>query len=133
VYVYLEGFPAWQKRGYPTEMIKDFLPPVEIPTVPPAEFKALLEGADKVFLVDIRDSEDLRATGTIKGSTNLPLEDLMAKHETIPKERKVLLMDLHGAQVQIAGRYLVKQGYAKVVGLAGGAKAWADAGYPVAK
>ena len=114
-------------------MIKDFLPSVELPTVPPAEFKALLEGSEKVYLMDIRDSEDLKATGTIKGATNIPLESLMARYQEIPKERKILLLDLAGAQTPIAGRYLVKQGYPKIVGLAGGAKAWAEAGFPVVK
>ncbi len=114
-------------------MLKDFLPAVEIPMVGPAEFKALLEGGEKVVLVDIRDSEDLRALGMVKGASNIPLEHLMAWNERIPKGSKVLLMDLHGAQVPIAGRYLVKQGYPKVVGLTGGAKAWVDAGFPTAK
>ena len=43
-------------------------------------------------------------------------------------------MDMHGAQIPIAGRYLVKQGYLKdLLGLAGGMKAWVDAGLPVVK
>ena len=133
MYVYLEGFPEWKKRGYPVESIADFLPVLEIPAVEPAELKALIAGPEKVVLVDLRDREDIQALGTIAGAMNLPLENLMAKHELIPKGSRVVLVDTSGAQYPIAGRYLVKQNFAKVAGLRGGVNAWIEAGFPVTK
>ena len=96
VYCYLDGFPAWQKAGYPVESIKDFLPAVQIPLVTPAELKALLDG-DKAAVVDVRDIEN-RAGGHIKGELNIPLENLMADHTKIPKVNAVVVVDLHGTQ-----------------------------------
>jgi rhodanese-related sulfurtransferase len=131
VYCYLDGFPGWQKAGYPVEVMKEFLPSVEIPVVPPAELKALLDGK-KALVVDIRDTED-RKGGSLKGELFIPLEKLMADHGKIPKETPIVIVDLRGAQTPIAGRYLVKQGFPKVSRLDGGFEAWVAAGLPVEK
>lgn len=131
VYCYLEGFPAWQKAGYPVESIKDFLPSVQIPTVAAAELKGLLD-AGKALVVDVRDIEN-RAGGRISGEINVPLENLMADYGKIPKDRPAVIVDLHGTQGGIAARYLVKQGFGKVSWLEGGFTAWAAAGLPVEK
>lgn len=131
VYCYLDGFPAWQKAGHPVESIKDFLPAVQIPTVTPAELKALIDGG-KAIVVDVRDVEN-RTGGHIKGELNIPLENLMADHASIAKGTPVVVVDFHGTQGGIAGRYLVKQGFAKVSTLEGGFTAWLDAGLPVEK
>ena len=131
VYCYLDGFPAWQKAGHPVESIKDFLPAVQIPVITPAELKALLDGG-KATVVDVRDIEN-RTGGHIKGELNIPLENLMADHARIPKGTAVAVVDLHGTQGGIAGRYLVKQGFGKVSWLEGGFTAWAAAGLPVEK
>lgn len=129
VYCYLEGFPAWQKAGYPVESIKDFLPPVEVPTVTPGQLKEQLD-AGKALVVDIRDVEN-RGVGRIRGEQNIPLESLMADHARLPKGTPLVVVDLHGTQGPIAGRYLVKQGFTKVSRLDGGITAWVAAGLPV--
>ena len=131
VYVYLDGFPGWQKAGYPVESIKDFLPAVQIPVVTPAQLKEQLD-AGKALVVDVRDVEN-RTGGHIKGEVNIPLENLMADHARVPKGTPLVIVDFHGTQGPIAGRYLVKQGYAKVSCLEGGFAAWLAAGLPVQK
>lgn len=131
MYCYLDGFPGWQKAGHPVETMKDFLPSIEIPTVSPGEAKALLDGK-KAVLVDIRDNED-RKGGSVEGEIFIPLENLMADHGKIPQGSPVIVMDLRGAQTPIAGRYLVKQGIAKVSRVDGGFEAWVAGGLPVRK
>ena len=131
VYCYLDGFPGWQKAGYPVESIPDFLPPVQVPAITPAELKAQLD-AGRAQVIDIRDVED-HGGGNIRGEINIPLEKLMAEHAKIPKGVPLVVLDLHGTQGPIAGRYLVKQGYAKVSRLDGGFSAWVGAGLPVEK
>lgn len=131
MYCYLDGFPGWQKAGYPVETIEGFLPAVKIPTVAPAELKALLD-RKQALVLDIRDNEDLKA-GRIKGGLFIPLEKLMAQYERIPKDIPIVITDLHGAQGPIAGRYLVKQQFSKVSRLEGGFSAWAEAGLPTEK
>ncbi|HWR97839.1 MAG TPA: rhodanese-like domain-containing protein [Candidatus Methanoperedens sp.] len=131
--VYREGFPEWKKRGYPVESIPDFLPLLDIPALRPDELKALLAGPERPVLLDLRDREDIQASGTIAGALNIPLENLMADHGRIPQGQRVVLVDMHGVQYPLAGRYLVKQGFAKVSGLGGGIKSWIEAGFPVSK
>ena len=131
MYVYPGGFPEWQKLGYPVEVLKGFVPQVEVPAVSPEGLKAMLESGEKPVLLVISDKEDIAQSGRIAGTTHIPLVDLMARHAEITREAKVVIVDIAGKQSLIAGRYLVKQGYAKVSRLDGGIKAWAAAGYPV--
>jgi rhodanese-related sulfurtransferase len=52
----------------------------------------------------------------------------------VPKDRKIVVVDLHGKQTQIAGRFLAWKGYREVVRLDGGfVGGWIKAGFPVAK
>lgn len=133
MYVYPGGFPDWQRLGHPVEVMTGFLPQVEIPAVSPAELKAMLDAGEKLVLLGISDKEDVAKAGRIRRTTHIPLVDLMARHGDIAKDAKIVIVDLAGNQTQIAGRYLAKQGYAKVSRLDGGVKAWVAAGYPVEK
>lgn len=131
VFVYLEGLPEWKKNGYPIEKMSGMVLGVDIPLISASDLKARLDKGEAVTLVDLRDSED-RDVGTIKGALWIPLEDLMALHEKIPTSNPVVLLCLRGKQGPIAGQYLVKQGYSRVLVLENGIKdGWLAAGYPV--
>ncbi|HET8541030.1 MAG TPA: rhodanese-like domain-containing protein [Anaeromyxobacter sp.] len=131
VAVYNEGLPEWVKRGYPAKLKKVY-PEVEVPTVTAAELKAKLD-AKAVFVLDIRDEDDARS-GIIAGSTNVDLEVLDARLGEIPRGKPIVLVDLHGKQTQIAGRFLASKGYGDVARLDGGlVGGWIKAGYPVAR
>lgn len=133
MFVYLQGYPDWKKNNYPVESMSDVVMNVEVPRLSAAELKAKLDGAGPVTVVDLRDQED-RGIGTIKGSLWIPLENLMAQFEKIPKEHTVVLLCFRGKQGPIAGQYLAKQGYTKVFVLDKGIKdGWLAAGYPVEK
>jgi rhodanese-related sulfurtransferase len=132
VAVYNEGLPEWVRRGYPAELRKVY-PVIEIPVVSAAELKGLLDAKAKVFVVDIRDEDDCRS-GMIPGARNVDLELLDARLAEVPRDRKVVLVDMQGKQTQIAGRFLASKGYRDVVRLDGGlVGGWIKAGYPVAK
>jgi rhodanese-related sulfurtransferase len=132
VFVYDEGFPAWSKRGYPFETLA-ILPKVKIPLVSPAEVKAMIDGGESIFILDLRDEKD-RKVGWIGMAVNIVLEDLMARYTEIPRGKKIVVADLFGKQTQIAGRYLLKQGYTDIVRMEGGMKdGWLAAGYPTEK
>jgi rhodanese-related sulfurtransferase len=132
VLVYNEGIPEWMKRGYPTETKKVY-PDVEIPALPPEALKRMIDAKQDLVLVDIRDAETF-ATGRITGSRNIDLEVLDQRLAELPKEKKIVLLDLHGKQTQIAGRFLASKGYREVSRLDGGVVGgWVKAGYPVAR
>ena len=132
VAVYNEGLPEWVKRGYPARLKKVY-PEIDVPTVAAAELKAKLDAKADVVVVDIRDEDDVK-TGVIAGSRNVDLEVLDARYAELPKGKKIVLVDLHGKQTQVAGRFLASKGYKDVARLDGGfVGGWIKAGYPVTK
>lgn len=132
VLVYNEGLPEWVKRGLPAQMKKVY-PSVEIPAMAAVELKKLLDARAPLFLLDIRDPEDVVA-GRIPGSKNVELEELDRRLSEVPKGRKIVLIDLHGKQTQQAGRFLRWKGYEDVARLDGGfVSGWLRAGLPFEK
>lgn len=132
VSVYNEGLPEWVKRGYPADL-KKIYPMIEVPVITAADLKAMMDRKEKIFILDIRDEDDLKA-GTLKGARVIDLEILDASLSQVPKGKKIVIMDLHGKQTNMAGRFLASKGYEDLVRLDGGfVSGWIKAGYPVAK
>ena len=132
VAVYNEGLPEWVKRGYPARLKKVY-PEIEIPTVGAAELKAKLDAKADLVVVDVRDEDDVRS-GRIAGSRTLDLEVLDTRYAELPKGKRIVLVDLHGKQTQVAGRFLAWKGFEDVVRLDGGfVGGWIKAGFPVAQ
>lgn len=130
VFVYNEGLPEWIKRGYPAN-IKKVYPKIEVPVVSAADLKGMLDRKENLFILDIRDEDDLKA-GTIAGARNIDLEVLDTSLSNVPRGRKIVIIDLHGKQTNMAARFLASKGYDDVVRLDGGfASGWLKAGYPI--
>lgn len=132
VFVYDEGLPAWMKAGYPVEKF-DLYPKVEVATMSAADLKGMIDEGEKLFLLDVRDSEDRKA-GWLKGSVNIPMDRLDAEYASIPSDGKVIVMCLHGKQSFTAIRFLASKGYDSLFKLDGGLiGGWVKSGYPVEK
>ena len=130
VHVYNEGLPAWVRQGYPTESDVTYSKQ-HIPLISAAELKGMIARNENIFIVDLRDKEDSRA-GRIKGSTNIPTEDLQDRYREIPRDRKIIILDLYGKQALIAARYLTMKGHKELYRLDGGfIGGWIRAGYAV--
>jgi rhodanese-related sulfurtransferase len=105
---------------------------VDVPLVSAAEVKQMIDGGKNFVLLDMRDAKDIKSMGSISGALNIVLEDLMVRYNEIPKGKKIVIVDHAGKQIQITGRYLLKQGYTDIAGMEGGMKGgWVAAGYPV--
>jgi rhodanese-related sulfurtransferase len=132
VAIYNEGIPEWVKAGYEVESQRVY-PAVEVPLIAPAGLKELLDTKKDVVVLDIRDEGDA-AIGTVPGSRSIDLELLDSRYVELPKGKRIVLVDLHGKQTQLAGRFLRWKGFQDVVRLDGGfASGWQRAGYPVEK
>jgi len=132
VFVYNEGLPEWVKRGYPADL-KKIYPMIEVPVITAENLKAMMDRKEKIFILDIRDEDDLKA-GTIKGAKEIDLEVLDAHIGQVPKGRKIVIMDLHGKQTNMAGRFLASKGYEDLARLDGGfVGGWLKAGYAATK
>ncbi|MFZ5758872.1 MAG: rhodanese-like domain-containing protein [Thermodesulfobacteriota bacterium] len=125
VMIYNEGLPAWAGKGYPVEKKVDY-PKVDLPRLSPVDVQAM---ADSAVLLDIR-GEEVKDVGRIKNAVAIPLDDLSEQFTSLPKDKKIVIMDHAGKQVGITGKFLHMKGYTDLAILDGGMLAWKRAGLP---
>ena len=101
------------------------------PWVTPAQATHLINRED-ALVVDVRDPGEYGA-GHILGAKNVPLSRLDDGELAKRKERPVIVYCDGGERAGKAISVLKKQGFARVVNLSGGIKAWQQAGLPVEK
>lgn len=89
--------------------------------------KLLDEG--KVFLLDVREPQELKDHGAVKGYVNIPLGQLESRLSEIPKDKVIATFCARGVRAGKAGDLLEKHGY-KIAG-ACGITQWKDAKKPV--
>lgn len=90
-------------------------------------------------LVDIRESEELKETGSIPGSIHAPRGMLeFYADETLPyhkpefdKSKRIILHCASGGRSALAASTLKQMGYENVAHLDGGIKAWKEAKMPI--
>lgn len=89
---------------------------------------------EKAVVLDVSEPEEF-AAGHVKGAKNLPLGELEQKLATMVKNKQqpLVLVCAKGARASRAEGIAKKLGYEKAQALAGGLKAWRDAGLPVEK
>lgn len=127
VMVYREGILGWAKAGLPIDSTAQY-PEVMIPIVSSTELLALNDPS--TFLIDIRPESHFKK-GHIQGSINIDLEDLPAKVKTLPKNRRIVLIDHKGKLTMTTGRYLFSKGFKDLMRLDGGFNAWVKNGMPI--
>lgn len=128
VIVYNEGLPAWAKKGYPLDKQIKY-PKISITKLKPQDVQAQL---DSIVLLDIRGKKH-RKMGTIDGTVNILLDDMEEKYTTLPKGKKIVVMDHAGKQTSITAKFLHMNGYTDVAVMNGGMSSWLRAGLPAAK
>ena len=74
---------------------------------------------DKVFILDVRPPEET-STGSIEGSMNIPLNDLRARIDEVPRDKEIVVYCKVGLRAYIAYRMLVQKGFRNVKNLSGG-------------
>ena len=110
----------------------------EIENLTPQQVKGELSKGN-VTLIDIRESEELKQTGRIAGSTHAPrgmLEfyadaSLPYHKPEFDKDKRIILHCASGGRSALAAQTLKQMGYDNVAHLDGGIKAWKDADMPV--
>ena len=105
--------------------------------IPGAEAVAK-HGTDAVF-VDVRDSSDIAASGTIAGAVRVPrgfiefaADATMEKfhNPAFQKDAELYLVCGAGGQAALAGKTLQEMGFTNVTNI-GGISEWRDAGGPM--
>ena len=99
----------------------------EIQQITPQEATQRVESG--ALLLDVREPDEWQA-GHAPGAKHLPLGELGARVDELPKDRPIVAVCRVGGRSGKAAEALVNAGY-DVVNLAGGMQAWDAAGQPV--
>ena len=105
--------------------------PDTIPTIDVTEAeRRLREDPDRPILLDVREMGefvDVRAPG----AALLPTSTFMSRVDELPADRPLLVVCHVGGRSAAVAGYLIREGRADVVNVAGGMDAWERAGLPV--
>ncbi|HET8648638.1 MAG TPA: rhodanese-like domain-containing protein [Gemmatimonadales bacterium] len=104
---------------------------VTTPQLEVAELAAQLNNG-KPTIVDVRAVSEWRA-GHLPGVINIPLGELTARLDELPRETPIVVQCQGGTRSAIGASILAANGFSNVVNLTGGFRAWTDAGNPVEK
>lgn len=72
-----------------------------------------------VFVIDVREDEEVFATGTIKGAVHIPMMTVPNSLNKIPKDREIYILCRSGRRSYEVASYLNELGY-NAINLKGG-------------
>lgn len=105
--------------------------PQSIPQLDPAY--ADIRRRDPVrpaILLDVRELDEFR-TVRVEGSLFIPMSQLGARIQDIPKDRPIVILCASGSRSSNVTGYLLQQGWEDVGSVAGGIDGWQRLGLPV--
>lgn len=100
-----------------------------VPQITPDEAAQRVEAG--AFLLDVREDDEWEA-GHAPGAHHVPLGRVETEHETLPKDAEIVVICRAGGRSEQASVALRAAGF-DAANIAGGMRAWAAAGLPVAK
>jgi len=107
---------------------------LQVESIGVEELRGRLNSGDGPLLLDVRESEELTGElGHLPGSRHLPIAALAKRLGELEaeKEREIVTVCRSGARAHTAAQIMAQAGFGRVRVLAGGMKAWREAGYPV--
>ena len=105
--------------------------PTAIPALDP--LYADIRRSDPVrpaLLLDVRELDEFRQV-RVEGSLFIPMSQLGARVQDIPKDRPILVMCASGSRSQGVTGHLLQNGWQDVGSVAGGIDGWQRLGLPV--
>ena len=97
---------------------------MQIPTILAGQVPA------DAYLLDVREPDEWVA-GHAPSAVHLPLMDIPARLEEVPRDGDVVVVCRMGGRSAQAVAYLMQNGYDNVVNLDGGMRDWAAVGKPM--
>jgi rhodanese-related sulfurtransferase len=90
------------------------------------------DAARPAVLLDVREADEF-AQVRVAGSLFIPMSELGARMDEIPKDRPVLVLCASGARSQNVTAHLRSSGWDDVANVAGGITTWERMGLPVTR
>jgi rhodanese-related sulfurtransferase len=100
----------------------------------PAEISVAEAAAKRdagAFILDVRQPDEWNAVH-IPGATLIPLDQLDARVNEVPKDKEVVVVCRSGNRSQQGRDILKKAGFPQVTSMSGGMNQWSAAGHPTA-
>lgn len=95
---------------------------------------AMEELAKGALLVDVREQDEVEEFACdVPETVVMPLSEFKSKYGELPKDRDLIMVCAGGGRSLYAARFLMEQGYERVVNLYGGVFTWNSLGLPVKK
>jgi sulfur-carrier protein adenylyltransferase/sulfurtransferase len=91
--------------------------------ITPVELKALIDGGDAPFILDVRNPEEI-AICRLEGSTLIPLPALAERFGELDRSTSIVVHCKSGARSAKAIAFLKEQGFNRLTNLQGGILAW---------
>lgn len=112
------GYAAWAKKGGAIESGPiasqeiSWVRKLGKGEVSVADFKKATDGGDlTTFVIDSRTPEEVAELGIFKNTVNIPLDQIAARMNEIPKDKKIYVHCSTGARADMAFQELKKAGY----------------------
>lgn len=115
------GIGSWQEEGYPINQLWQ---------ISPAKLSEKINNGNYKHLFDVRTDSEWEM-GHIKEADRFPITELLRQAPDLPKNDEIIVTCGIGYRGNIVASCLQNQGFTRVRSLAGGMKAWKNAGYPV--
>ena len=100
-------------------------PTAMLSNLTPAAIRDALASRSDVFLVDVREPAEYD-TAHIDGATLIPLRTLPQNLDQLPRDHEIILHCHHGMRSEMAGDFLLSQGFSRVAHMVGGINRWSD-------
>ena len=101
-------------------------PEIVVPEVTVAELREALAQAEPPLVLDVRELHEWRLV-RMAAARHLPMNDVPAHLESLPREHQVVVMCAHGSRSYSVAAWLIEQGV-NASSLQGGITQWARRG-----
>ena len=87
------------------------------------QLKSEIDSNKVLFILDVREKEEY-AEGHLANSTLIPIGEIEARINELPKDKDIIVVCATGARSSAAANYLTQQGFPRIFNLNGGLTSW---------
>ena len=91
----------------------------------PTEIRDALASRRDITLVDVREPAE-HAIARIEGAVLVPLRTVPQQLDALDRSHEIVLLCHHGMRSEMAGNFLLAQGFERVSHMVGGIERWSD-------